>query len=223
MLWKLTALAGLAVVATWAQEETPDKRLRNSAEVLQDIFSAPDKGIPHDLFDRAKCVIVVPGMKKGAFLVGADYGRGYAVCRTANGWGGPAAIRVGGGSFGAQLGVESTDLVMLVMNQRGMDRLAGDKFTIGADASAAIGPVGRTAAASTDAKLTAEMLTWSRTKGAFAGVSLNGTTITPDHAEDRKLYGHDVSNHDIINGVTKAPAAADPLTAALNQYSRTKG
>jgi lipid-binding SYLF domain-containing protein len=222
MTRKFSAMICLAAAIGWAQEETPDKRLRNSADVLQQVLS-PEKGISHDLFNRAKCVIVVPGMKKGAFVVGADYGRGYATCRSGDTWSGPAAVRVGGGSFGAQLGVESTDLVILVMNQRGMDRLAGNKFTIGADASAALGPIGRTAAAQTDATLKAEMLTYSRAKGAFAGVALDGTTITPDHPEDKKLYGRDESNRDIINGKVTAPPAASSLIQVLNQYSKAKG
>jgi lipid-binding SYLF domain-containing protein len=219
-MWKLSIVIGLSATILMGQEETPDRRLRHATDMLQEIMSAPDRGIPHDLFERARCVIAVPGLKKGAFVFGADYGRGFAVCRSGESWGGPAAVRVGGGSFGAQLGVESTDLVVLVMNQKGMDRLAGDKFTIGADASAAIGPIGRTAAANTDAKLTAEMLTYSRAKGAFAGVSLDGTTITPDHSEDRKLYGHDVSNRSIVRGETAPPEAAKSLVTVLNQYSR---
>lgn len=219
-MWKVPAIIGLTAAMVWGQEETPDKRLRHSADVLQEIMAAPDKGIPHDLFARARCVIVVPGLKKGAFVFGADYGRGYAVCRSGDSWGGPAAVRMGGGSFGAQLGLESTDVVMLVMNQKGMDRLAGDKFTVGADVSAAIGPVGRTVSADTDASLRAEILSWSRAKGAFAGVSLDGTTITPDHPEDRKLYGRDVNNGEIVRGSVKAPDAGNPLVAVLNQYSR---
>src|SRR5277367_1308200 len=201
----LLACLAVSVSLMWGQEEAPDKRLRHSADVLQEIMSAPDKGVPHDLLKRAQCVMVIPGMKKGAFVFGADYGRGFAVCRTGAGWGGPAAIRIGGGSFGAQIGLDSTDVVMLVMNQRGMEHLAADKFTIGADASAAAGPVGRTAAADTDASLRAEILSYSRTRGAFAGIALDGTVITPDHSEDRKLYGHEVSNRQIIRGEV-APA-----------------
>jgi SH3 domain-containing YSC84-like protein 1 len=219
-MWKGSVIIGLTAVVMWGQEETPDRRLRHAANVLQEIMSAPDKGIPHGIFERARCVIVVPGLKKGAFVFGADYGRGFAVCRSGDSWGGPAAVRMGGGSFGAQLGAESTDAVVLVMNQRGMNRLAGDKFTIGADASAAIGPVGRTAAADTDARLTAEMLSYSRTRGVFAGISLDGTTITPDHAEDRKLYGREVSNRQIVRDEVPAPDAANPLVMVLNQYSR---
>jgi len=209
-----------ASMVAWGQEETPDRRLRHSADVLQEIMAAPDRGIPHDLLDKARCVIVIPGMKKGAFIFGADYGRGYAVCRSGAGWGAPAAVRIGGGSFGAQLGVDSTDIVMLVMNQRGMDHLAGDKFTIGADASAAAGPVGRTTTADTDASLHAEILSWSRTRGAFAGVALDGTAITPDHGEDRKLYGHDVHNGELIRGQIPPPPAASVLDSVLRQYSR---
>lgn len=220
MTWKLPVAIGLSAAFAWGQEETPDKRLRHSADVLQEIMSAPDKGIPHGLFERARCVIVVPGMKKGAFVFGADYGRGFAVCRNGDSWGGPAAVRIGGGSFGAQLGLESTDAVILVMNQKGMDRLAGDKFTIGADASAAIGPVGRTAAADTDARLTAEMLTYSRTRGVFAGIALDGTTVTPDRGEDRKVYGHEVRNQEIVRGQVAAPEAAGALISVLKQYSR---
>src|SRR5579871_994366 len=219
-MWKLSIIVGLTAAATWAQEETPDKRLRHSADVLKEILAAPDKGIPRDLLERAKCVVVVPGLKKGAFVFGADYGRGFAVCRSGAGWGGPAAVRIGGGSFGAQLGLESTDVVMLVMNQKGMDRLAGDKFTIGADASAAIEPVGRTTAADTDVSLRAEILSWSRAKGIFAGISLDGTTVTPDHSEDHKVYGRDVSNREIVRGEVKAPEAGNELAAVLGQYPR---
>jgi lipid-binding SYLF domain-containing protein len=218
MNWKLTAVAGLVATMCFGQEETPDRRLRHAADALRDIMAAPDKGIPRDLLERSRCVIVIPGMKKGAFVFGADYGRGYATCRSAGGWTGPAALRIGGGSFGAQLGLESTDVVMLVMNQHGMDRLAGDKFTIGADASAAIGPVGRTTTADTDASLKAEMLSWSRTRGAFAGVALDGATITPDHSEDEKLYGHPVNNRQIVRGEVPAPAAAGAFTAILSAY-----
>jgi len=216
----LLACLAVSVSLMWGQEEAPDKRLRHSADVLQEIMSAPDKGIPHDLLKRSQCVIVIPGMKKGAFVFGADYGRGFAVCRTGGGWGGPAAVRIGGGSFGAQIGLDSTDVVMLVMNQRGMDHLAADKFTVGADASAAAGPVGRTAAADTDASARAEILSYSRTRGAFAGIALDGTVITPDHSEDRKLYGHEVSNRNIVRGEVRPPDAGDPIASILDQYSR---
>jgi lipid-binding SYLF domain-containing protein len=212
--------AGAAVLATslWAQEETPDHRLRTSADVFREVTSAPDKGIPRDLLERAQCVVIVPGLKKAAFLVGGDYGRGYALCRHAGGWSGPAAIKFGGGSFGAQIGAESTDVVMLVMDRKGMEKLAADKFTVGADASAAAGPVGRTAAADTDASLHAEILSWSRAHGAFAGVSLDGTVVSKDGSEDRKIYGMEVSNRAILHGDVPAPAVGGVLTTVLEPY-----
>src|SRR6202171_6447685 len=141
-----------------------------------------------------------PGLKKAAFIFGGDYGRGFALCRNNGAWGGPAAIKFGGGSFGAQIGGESTDVVMLVMNLRGMEKLSSDKFTLGADLSAAAGPVGRTAAAETDLQLHAEILSYSRTRGAFAGAALDGTVVSKDDSEVRKLYGHEVNNKAILEG-----------------------
>ena len=214
--------ASAAVLATglWAQEETPDHRLRASAEVFHEVTAAPDRGIPRDLLEKAECVVIVPGLKKAAFIVGGDYGRGYALCRHAGGWTGPAAIKFGGGSFGAQIGAESTDVVMLVMDRKGMEKLAADKFTVGADASAAAGPVGRTAAADTDASLHAEILSWSRAHGAFAGVSLDGTVVSKDGGEDRKLYGHEVSNKAIVEGEVSAPDGASVLISELDRYPK---
>ncbi|HTC91649.1 MAG TPA: lipid-binding SYLF domain-containing protein [Bryobacteraceae bacterium] len=212
--------ASAAVLATglWAQEETPDHRLRASADVFHEVTAAPDRGIPRDLLEKAQCVVIVPGLKKAAFIVGGDYGRGYALCRHAGGWSGPAAIKFGGGSFGAQIGAESTDVVMLVMDRKGMEKLAADKFTIGADASAAAGPVGRTASADTDASLHAEILSWSRAHGAFAGVSLDGTVVSKDGGEDRKLYGMDESNRAILHGEVPPPAVSSVLTSELERY-----
>jgi lipid-binding SYLF domain-containing protein len=221
MLKTLTLItAGAAVLATglWAQEETPDHRLRSAADVLHETLGAPDRGIPRDLIEKAMCVVVVPGLKKAAFVVGGDYGKGYAVCRHAGGWTGPAAISFGGGSFGPQIGVESTDIVMLVMDRKGMENLAKDKFKIGADASAAAGPVGRTTSADTDASLHAEILSWSRAHGAFAGISLDGTVVSKDGGEDRKIYGSEVSNRAIIMGEVPPPAVAGALTSVLEQY-----
>jgi len=216
--------AGAALLATglWAQEETPDHRLRSAADVLHDMLGAPDKGIPRDLLEKAHCVIIVPGLKKAGFVFGADYGKGYAMCRHAGGWSGPAAITLGGGSFGAQIGVESTDIVMLVMDRKGMEKLASDKFTVGADASVAAGPVGRTTAADTDASLHAEILSWSRAHGVFAGVSLDGTVVKKDGGEDRRLYGHEVSEHAVLYGEVPSPAVAGILTNILAQYPRER-
>jgi len=224
MMIRLVAVGGLAIVGMYAQEETPDHRLRSSEAVLHEVMAAPDKAIPRDLLEKAQCVIIVPGLKKGAFLVGGEYGRGYALCRHNGGrWGGPAAIKFGGGSFGAQIGGESTDVVMLVMNRRGMEKLAQDKFTVGGDASAAAGPVGRTGAADTDISLRAEILSYSRTHGIFAGVSLDGTVVSKDGGEDRKLYGHEVSNKAILGGEVATPTAARGLVSELDRYSPAKG
>lgn len=216
--------AGAALLATglWAQEETPDHRLRSAADVFHEMMSAPDRGIPRDLLEKAQCVIIVPGLKKAGFIFGADYGKGYALCRHAGGWTGPAAITLGGGSFGPQIGVESTDLIMLVMSRNGMEKLASDKFTIGADASAAAGPLGRQTNAATDASLHAEILSWSRVHGAFAGVSLNGTVVKKDGGEDRKIYGHDVSEHAILYGEVPPPAVANVLTRELDHFPKER-
>jgi len=219
MSGKIAIALTIAVCSLHAQEETPDHRLRHAAEVFSEIERTPDKAIPDSLLRRSACIVIIPGMKKGAFIVGGDYGRGFAVCRHHGRWGAPAAVRIGGGSFGAQIGVESTDVVLLVMNERGMEKLASDKFTIGADASGAAGPVGRTAAADTDILMRAEILSWSRTHGLFAGVSLDGTVISKDSSEDKKLYGHEVSNHDIIMGEVPPPPGAHPLIAELDRYA----
>jgi lipid-binding SYLF domain-containing protein len=215
-------LTGLALGMLHGQEQSPDERLRTASTVLHEIMAAPDKGIPEDLLAKAQCVMIVPGLKKAAFLVGGEYGRGFALCRHQGQWGGPAAIKLGGGSFGLQLGGESTDVVTLVMNRRGMEKLASDKFTIGGDASAAAGPVGRTGAADTDILLNAEMLSYSRTRGVFAGIALDGTVVTRDGSEDRKLYGHEVRNVDILMGQVPAPAAARALVSELRRYSPGK-
>jgi SH3 domain-containing YSC84-like protein 1 len=218
------AMAGLLLSGTVLMADTAQDRLKDATEVFSEVMRTPDKGIPQDLLAKASCVVIIPGMKKGAFIVGAQYGRGFAECRRPNraGWGPPAAVRLEGGSVGFQIGGSSTDIVMLVMNQRGMDRLMSDKFTIGADAAAAAGPVGRTAGAETDLELHAEMLTWSRSRGAFAGVSLNGATLRPDQEVNEELYGHKMNNRDVLTGNMPIPAAARPLTAELDRYSIRK-
>ena len=218
---KLALLVSLCALAL-AQEQTPDKRLRHTADTLKEIMATPEKGIPRGLLDHSQCIVIVPGMKKAAFVVGGEYGRGFASCRAGAGWSGPAAIRMGGGSFGLQLGVDSTDLVLLVMNKRGLNHMLSDKFTIGADATAAAGPVGRDAKADTDVLLNAEILSWSRTKGLFAGVALNGTWVQSDKTENEKLYGKPTHHRDILIGEVQVPAGADTLTAELEQYSRQK-
>ena len=217
---RFSILIGVCAAATMlAQEETTDHRIRKAADAIQDIMSTPDKSIPQSLFDKAKCIVIVPGMMKAAFIVGGEFGHGFASCRTASGkWGPPAAMKLAGGSFGLQLGGESTDVVLLIMNQHGMDRLLSDKFKIGADASAAAGPVGRNAAADTDILARAEILSWSRTRGLFGGVSLDGTVVERDRSEDRKLYGSEVTSQQIIAGNVHVPPAARVLEETLDRY-----
>jgi len=184
-------------------------------------MGTPDKGIPQDLLAKAACVVVIPGVKKGAFIVGAKYGRGFIVCRkSGGGWSAPAGVKVEGGSVGFQIGGSETDVVMLVMNKRGAEKLLSSKFTLGADASVAAGPVGRTSAADTDLKMQAEILTYSRARGVFAGIALNGATLRPDKETNTELYGSGVTNRHIVMGGTKrSPVAAAELTANLNKYS----
>jgi SH3 domain-containing YSC84-like protein 1 len=219
---RLVFLAALATTALYAQEETPDHRLKTASAVLHEILSAPDKGIPTDLLAKAQCIVIVPGLKDAAFIVGGEYGRGFALCRRHGAWGAPAAVRFSGGSFGAQIGGKSTDVVMLVMSRRGMEKLATDKFTIGGDVSAAAGPVGRTATAETDLQLHAEILSYSRTRGAFAGVALDGTVVNKDDGEDRKLYGHQVNNKAILEGAVLRPDGAEHLISELDRYAPPK-
>jgi lipid-binding SYLF domain-containing protein len=204
---------------------TANERLGDAADVMNEIMATPDKGVPEDLLNKSACVIVVPGLKKGAFIVGAKYGKGFFVCRREHrGWSAPAAIRVEGGSFGFQIGGSETDVVMLVMNEGGIKKLLADKFTVGADASVAAGPVGRDSSAQTDAQLHAEMLTYSRSRGAFAGIALQGATLRPDDDWNEELYGKKLTEREIILGPTPPPAAASRFLATLNKYSgrRTK-
>ena len=199
-------------------------RLNAAADVLNEIMATPDKGIPQDLLDKAACAVIVPNVKKGAFIVGAKYGRGFIVCRKANhGWSAPAGVRVEGGSVGFQIGGSETDVVMLLMNKSAIDKLLASKFTIGGDASVAAGPVGRTSAAETDAQLHAELLTYSRSRGLFAGVSLQGATLRPDDEANKDMYGKAMSNQDIVLGSRQPPANAAGLIAALNKHSRYRG
>jgi lipid-binding SYLF domain-containing protein len=202
-----------------AQEEMPDKRLRSATDTLREIMATPDKAVPRGLLNRSRCLVVVPGMKKAAFVVGGEYGRGFALCRTEGGWSAPAPVRLAGGSFGLQLGGDSTDIVLLVMNERGMTRLLSDKFKIGADATVAAGPVGRDTAADTDILMRAEILSWSRTHGLFAGVSLDGTVVEHDETEAKRLYGRPMSNHEIISGDINTPESGAGLVAELNEIA----
>jgi len=226
MLKIALALVLWAATVGTAVAETPAERLHDSAELFREIMAAPDRSIPQDLLARATCIVIVPGMKKAAFGFGGKYGRGFAVCRQKShgwGWGAPGAVRVEGGSFGFQIGVSSTDVVLLVMNERGMKKLLTSKFTLGGDASVAAGPVGRSATAQTDVLLSAEILSWSRSKGIFAGVSLEGATLRNDIDENEQLYGHRWNNKQILGSGAKPPAAATLLLKELGRYSMRKG
>ena len=217
------ALAGtLSTVAYAAEREIKvTDRLDASADTLSDMMKASDKGIPQDLLDKAKCVVVIPGMKKAGFIFGAKYGQGFAACRRSGGtgWSAPAAMRVEGGSVGFQIGASETDVVLLVMNDGGMKHLLADKFTIGGDATAAAGPVGRAASAQTDAMLHAEMLSYSRSRGLFAGISLEGATLRPDDDTNRELYGRNATNREILTGDVKTPASAETFERRLTRES----
>jgi lipid-binding SYLF domain-containing protein len=219
----ILAVAGsMSAVAFAADREVKvEDRLDASADTLNDLMRAADKGIPQDLIDKARCVVVVPGMKKAGFIFGAKYGRGFAVCRQHGGvgWSAPASMRVEGGSAGFQIGLSDTDVVLLVMNDGGMRHLLSDKFTLGGEATAAAGPVGRDAAAETDAMMHAEMLSYSRSHGLFAGISLEGATLRPDEEGNRELYGRDATNREILSGDFKTPAIADRFEHALNRAS----
>ena len=217
------ALVAATACMLYADSDTA-KRLGVAADVITEIMGAPDSGIPQDLLNKAQCVVIVPGLKKGAFIIGGKYGKGFATCRKAHGigWSAPAAVRVEGGSFGFQIGGSETDVVMLVMNKRGMDRLLSSKFTLGADASVAAGPVGRTSYAQTDAMMTAEILTWSRSRGVFAGVALDGATLRQDGDSDKDLYGHPMTSREILTTNVPAPPAATRFLDALNKYSSRK-
>jgi lipid-binding SYLF domain-containing protein len=202
---------------------TPDspnyKRIRTATEVFDEIMHAPDRGIPESLLKRAQCVGIVPDLKRAGFVFGAKYGKGVLVCRTATGrWSGPSVIRIEGGSIGFQIGAGETDLVFLVMNRHGEDKLMGDRFTVGGDATAMGGPVGRTAEAQTDAVMRAEILSWSRSHGVFAGVSLEGATLRPDNDDNWRLYGKEVGHRAILTGEVHPPTAAGRLYAALDRY-----
>jgi lipid-binding SYLF domain-containing protein len=218
------ALIGITQARAQERETTPDKRLENARLSFREVMHEPDKGIPHDLFEKARCIVIIPGVKKAAFIVGGKYGRGFVSCRRGGTgrFGAPAAIRIEGGSYGLQIGGSSTDVFMLIMNESGMRKLLADKFTIGGEAEAAAGPVGREASARTDVMLHAEMLSWSRSRGLFAGLSLEGSTLRPDDSENEKLYGRKISNQRILEGEVGVPPAARPLIAELNRY-RTEG
>lgn len=211
----------VAALGLWADEAA--ERADHAATVLEEIMRTKDRSIPQQLLARAECAIVVPGVKKAAFIVGGKYGRGFLSCRKGRaGWSAPAGVRLEGGSFGFQIGGSETDVVMLVLNRRGMEKLLRSKFTLGADASVAAGPVGRTSSAETDALMRAEILSWSRSRGVFAGVALKGSTMRPDEEANRQLYGREIGNSEIVTGGVGTPEAGQRLVGLLNRYSARK-
>ena len=214
----MTVVALLSLTSIgWAatnREATVD-RMDHAGRVLHEIMAAPDKGIPQEVLEHAKCVAVVPHLLKGGFVIGAENGRGVATCRTADGWSAPAFFAITGGSWGLQIGVEGVDLVLIIQNDKGMQQLIGSGFELGADASAAAGPVGRHASADTNWKLETEVLTYSRAKGAFAGVTLNGASIRRDDDSTEAIYGRDIPTRRILQGEEAVPASAQSFLDAV--------
>jgi len=215
----LTSLALLVTLTTVASDREDDvNRTHKAAQVFQEIMNAPDQGIPQDLLKSVKCIAIIPGELKFAFIFGGNYGRGLVTCRTGHGWSAPMFLAIDGGSVGYQIGGSSTDLVMLFMNDHALQSLLSDKFKLGADASVAAGPVGRTTAAGTDVKLTAEILSYSRAKGLFAGVALDGAVVQADKSGDKAMYGENVDRHEILSGKVAVPESARPLLHEIHKY-----
>ena len=209
------ALVQILPGVAWA--DTPG-RLTAAVETLNSLSKAADSEIPADLLKKAQCVIVIPSLKSGAFIVGGEYGRGFTSCRTASGWSAPAAVKAEAGSVGFQIGGSESEVVMLVMNKKGMDRLLSTKFTLGGDATVAAGPVGRNASAKTDASMNAEILSYSRSRGVFAGVSLEGGTLREDDSANKDLYGKAMTNRAILTGGVPAPPSASSFLAAIKSF-----
>jgi lipid-binding SYLF domain-containing protein len=216
----VVSVASLALVlpALASDREDDIGRVEKATRVFHEIMATPDRGIPRDLLEKARCVAIIPGEEKLAFIFGGNYGKGVATCRTAEGWSAPMFVAVGGGSVGFQIGGSFTDVVMLFMNDHALQSLMGDKFKIGADATVAAGPVGRQAAAGTDIRLTAEILSYSRSKGIFAGASVDGAVMQADHSGDQSMYGEHVTRGEILHGGTPVPESAHRLLEELSQY-----
>ncbi len=217
-LMLLAFLGNVAFAASTREDST--KRLQMASEVMQQILAAPDKGIPDEVLEGSKCIAVVPHLIKGGLVFGAKHGRGVATCRTAQGWSAPAFISVGGGSWGLQIGAESVDLVMIIMNEKGMEQLLSSKFQISGEGSAAAGPVGRHASAGTDWKLDSQMLTYSRAKGAFAGLTLEGAEIQADDDSTKAIYGKDVSFRNILAGKVQTPEVARAFVRTISDAQK---
>ncbi len=218
---KMILITALALAPLMAKDREALKRLDEAAAVLSEVMATPDKGIPEDMMGHARCIVIVPGLKTAAFIVGGKYGKGIMSCRNTSGvgWSSPGTVRIEGGSVGFQIGGSETDLIMLVMNARGVEKLLSSKFTLGAEGSVAAGPVGRTATAQTDAQMKAEILSWSRSQGLFAGLALTGATLRQDLEDNETLYGKKLENKQIVSGSVRAPKSAAKLITLLNKYS----
>ena len=217
-----TFTIALSLSGTPAWADTAQARLAESATILKEIMATPDQSIPEDLLKSAYCVVIVPGVKNVGFVVGGKYGRGFAVCRKDphSSWGAPAAVRIEGGSVGFQIGASATDLVMLVMDQSSIRGLLSSQFTLGGGAEVAAGPVGRSGSAQTDATFRAKILSYSRSRGAFAGLALTGATLRQDLDENKELYGKPLSNKEVLDGAVQPPESAQPLLTLLSQYAQ---
>jgi lipid-binding SYLF domain-containing protein len=207
-----------ALVLSGAAISADPERLKDAADVIKEMATTDDKGIPTNLLNKARCVVVIPSLTKVAFGVGGQFGKGYLSCRTGSGWSAPGSIRVEGGSFGFQIGGSATDVILLIMNDRGMDKLLSNEFKVGADASVAAGPMGRQASAETDITMRAEMLAYSRSRGVFAGIAIQGSTLRQDSDENEELYGRKIPNREIVSGKVTIPDAAKPFIDALSKY-----
>ena len=215
LLISLVSLVGTSAWAGSAREDT-DKRLQSSVEVLHSIMATPDKGIPEEVLSNAKCILVVPDLIKGGFILGGKHGRGVASCRTGHGWSAPAFVSIGGGSWGLQIGVEGVDLVMLVMNDQGFQHLLSSKFALSGEGSVAAGPVGRHASAGTDWKMNTEVLTYSRSKGVFAGLTLEGAVVQQDNDSTRAIYGKNMRFRNILSGNVSTPESGEQFVKAVS-------
>lgn len=222
MLRTITVLiVATGFLGAWHEANEAAKRVEDAHRVFHEIMAAPDKGIPEDLLAKAHCIGIIPGMKRGAFIVGGRYGKGVVLCRSQSGpgWTGPSTVRIEGGSFGLQIGGSEVDVVMLVMNEEGAKKLMKSEFTLGGDATVAAGPVGRSAEAETDAYMHAKILSYSRSRGVFAGVALQGATLRSDDDDNESLYGRPVKHEDILQGKVAPPPVANILVKTLNKYS----
>ena len=221
LMMATTIVTTMALTPLLAVDDEPATRLDEAAAVFSEIMGSPDKGIPQDLLQNAHCIVIVPDLKTAAFGVGGKYGKGYLSCRNTSGagWSAPATVRIEGGSVGFQIGASSTDLIMLVMSERGAKKLLASQFTLGAEGSVAAGPVGRTVTAQTDAQMHADILSWSRSQGLFAGVALEGATLREDLDDNATLYGKKLGNSEIVTKGVRPPNAASKLLELLNRYS----